>query len=173
MELTISDYISILTTSLSKGKNQIKLTQFLREHRYEFVDRHLITEKKLELDILPEHQEHSFMVLVRRPDSEPPYTTGKADFDVFLSYGVKLLGRRCPDVHIYLNGRFWKTFHIPVGQEDHNFRKPKTMHKFPKAMSYQERKEWREENEKVKKGKIKKPSDFYLFWKPEIQIFEK
>lgn len=161
-ELSLIDYTSIYETSLKKGKNQQLLTKFLREHNFNFFHNYTLKEMGIELNLKPEHEKLEVGLLIR--NDEP---------DKFLFYVFHLMHPRSSSIYIYMNGQYYTTIHKPLANANHNFRKPLHGFKFPAYMTYDERKEWRAEFFKLKKGKIKETSEFYKEHEPEILILKK
>lgn len=156
--MNLDEYADILTKA-KKKKNIHDMTLFLREHRYMFVNKEIIEGLKLDIQVLPKHQKYSFMVLCLKD----------LDYDVKLALGVKLVGHPTERVHVYINGRYWETFIMPIGKVKENFRKKKIYTIFPKAMNYDQRAAWRKEHQKTSKNPEKyPPTKFYLKWKDQV-----
>jgi hypothetical protein len=154
--ITLADYGELLETALKKGKNQHELTHVLRENRFVFISDTVIEELKLPLNILENHHRHDFMV-IQYPSS--------GEYDCTLAFGIKIMGKLTEEVHLYLNGHFWKTLIIPTGRKELNFRKPKKRMIFPKDLNYDQRAALRKEHLSLQAPRNvalgKKPSEFY------------
>lgn len=160
-KLTLVDYTSIYETALKKGKNQRKLTEFLREHNFDFFHTYTLEKLGIKLNLLPEHKDLEVGVL--RLDNE---------IDPFLTFVFHFMGKRSSSVYIYFNGSYFETIHVPLAHDNHNFRKPIHGYKFPAYMTYDERKDWRYEHQKLKKGTLTIKSSFYKEHEPYVQILK-
>lgn len=166
--LELKDYAELLESALKKGKTVHQLTNVLREYRYVFITEHVLEVMKLPIKVLEEHKDFEFMV-IHYP---------KADkYDSFLAFGIKLVGKLSEDIHIYLNGQYWKTIKLPLGRKVENFRKIKKRMVFPKELNYDERAALRKEHLSLQAkrniAKGKQPSEFYKKWWPKVVIVEK
>tara|TARA_R110001599_G_scaffold15757_1_gene65358 strand:+ start:24700 stop:25239 length:540 start_codon:yes stop_codon:yes gene_type:complete len=154
-QLTFDDYHNLYEVAISKGKNQRKLIDFLREHTFMMVSPQSIEELQIPIEIKDAHKKYSFMV--RR--------LGDLKFDSHLAFGVMMHGNRKNKVHVYMNHKYMETLFIPGFNSNMNFTKVKQTWKFPDSTmpDYNDRKIWRAENIKMmKEGSTHQPSQFYI-----------
>jgi hypothetical protein len=167
-QLSLSNYGELLEVALKKAKNQHELTHVLRENRFVFISDEVIEELKLPLHINETHHRHDYMV-IQYPKSQT--------YDCTLAFGIKIMGKLTEEVHLYLNGYFWKTLIIPTGRKELNFRKPKKRMLFPKELNYDDRALLRKEHLSLMAPRNvalgKKPSEFYKRYWPLVKILEK
>jgi len=156
--LTLKDYTELYTQAFKRNRTILKLTSWLREYGFVFITEEVLEIQAKGIQVKEEHKEYSFMVLRK-----------KNSYDCFLAIGIKLVGNLSEDVHIYVNHHYFETRKLELHRKE-NFRKVKAKLKFPKQMNYQERKDWRTENDKITKKPelLKTASKFYKKWASEI-----
>ena len=157
-QLSLEDYSSILESAKKKDKNTQQMTDFLREHKFIFLENSVLKIKCPLLVVAEEHiNDYRFMILKT-----------KNGYDSTLAFAFKLMGVRKPDVHVYFNNVFFETIHIHIGHASHNFRKPKQFFFFPKDMSYSDRSKWRDDWNRADQNKPMKFPDFYKEWESRV-----
>lgn len=163
MILRLDDYFNLYTNAVKKCKNQVKLSQFLREHNFKYVENHILEELETKLNILPKHERWNFMVIECLDGS----------YDDFLAFGIKLKGKHSEKVHIYFNYHYLETLKVEVGVDHKNWRKPKMYTKFEAVVPRERRKEWSNEHKKVLADPEYRGTKFYRRNKKNVTFITK
>jgi len=159
-KFNLDQYYDIYKNAKSKAKTQKKLTDFLREHQFVFIENHILETYKTKLNILPKHERYNFMVIQLKDGS----------LDDALAFGIKLKGKIPDKVHIYLNYAYLETWVVPLGVGTKNFKKMVLKYKYDQTMPPDLRRKWKTENEKLKKNRLLAPSAMYLKWEDHVTI---
>lgn len=148
---------------VKRSNSQEKMMEYLRTFGFYFIESEVLMQLYPDIRLKNNHERYSFMVrkINRKRD------------DVRLIVGVKLWGKKVDRVVIYLEQNGVTCFEsralIPWKErQDINFKKIRIKVKFPDYLTYDQRKKWRHEHEKVKKNPQYLPSKSYLKIKPDV-----
>ena len=164
--------MSQLLSVLKKAENQRSMDKallILRSYSFVFFTPESFAELYPELGnwIEPKHRSYSVMIHEKKPMTlkEP----GEYDVSPFYLL-IKLNGKKTSNIHVYEDGKYSRTIKKPwKDAENILWRKVRASVKFPDAMTYDERRQWRAEAKKVAKNPNYEPSDFYLKWTPQVE----
>jgi hypothetical protein len=147
-------------------QSQEEIIEKLRAVQFVFMDAQHVLDLALPVEFKEVHKK-KFQFLVRQlKKAKNP----KADkFDPQVLVGIKIIGKRIPYIVIYLYGKYYAKFNKPwKGKDKISFNKSE-LTVFPYFMTLDEREKWRFEHRLLSLDKEKKPSKFYLRWKPYIK----
>lgn len=126
-----------------KFSSQEKLTKYLRELGFKFLDTSCLREH---ITLQSHHEKYQWMVRLIKPRKDPK----KEVYDWNIAFGIKIVGFRIPLVQIYLDGNFRDVIRMDWEKtKGVNFKKLTQRYKFPAYMTILERKKWRTENNKL------------------------
>lgn len=163
-KLTFHQYFDLYHNAYKKAKNQENLRDFLRDFRFIFVSQEALVEREFPVKFLNSHSDFQFMVR-----TEKDHFT----LDPHLIFGFKLFGDQVDKIPIYINKEHFETWEVPHKDTKINFKKLKIKWRFPKDMTYEQRKDWRTEYEKIyQKGTQEEPSDFFKKWEPYVKFLD-
>jgi hypothetical protein len=151
---------------LRRAKNQELILKYLRTLKYEFIThRELMKLWPKFWKVEPEFEDYSYMVRSSK--------TTKSGYDPRLVLGMKIVGQRTEKVLVFMDQSLIAIEIKPWHKKSLiNFKKVTQKMKFDPAMTYRERRDWRNEHNKVKKSPKYKPSNFYLENKKYVQFLE-
>jgi hypothetical protein len=154
-------YVDLVDDVIEKSKHQLEFINRLKyDYNFTLASYENLIERYPEVKINPEHREWQFMLRA--------LSTG--EWDTELLVGIRYLGERQDYILIYLNNHYTTQVHLEWEKKKVIHMKEKKLKmKFPNELTYDERADWRSEDEKVRRGTIIKPSAFYLKWAPIIQ----
>jgi hypothetical protein len=141
---------------LRRAKNQELIIKYLRTLKYEFIThRELMKLWPKFWKVEPEFEDYSYMIRASK--------SAKLGYDPRLVLGMKIVGQRTEKVLVFLDHSLTSIDIKPWTKKNLiNFKKVTQKMKFDPAMTYRERRDWRNEHVKVKKNPKHKPTQFYL-----------
>lgn len=149
---------------LRRAKNQELIIKYLRTLKYEFITYREIALMWPKFRKVPvEYEEYSFMV------RQSAY--GPKGYDHRLILGIKIVGQKSDKVLVFRDMSLTSIDIIPWKKAKLvNFKKVTQKMKFDSAMTYKERRDWRNEHVKVTRDSDYRPSKFYLDNKKYVQF---
>lgn len=164
-----------LISEISKLKNQEVLIEKLRGMGYFFYATDHLIELGLPIQI-ERDLDTKYQWLVKRTKEAKDPQNDKIDSNFIV--GVKIVGKKFEKVLVYYRNPQSPDLFLkrqpPIKmswpeEPQINYKKIKVTLKFPSVMTHDDRKKWRNENEKVKRNPNYVPTKFYERWKPDIE----
>lgn len=151
---------------LRRAKFQELIIKYLRTLKFEFVThRELMKMYPKFWKVSEEYEDYSYMLRTTKET--------KTGYDIRLVIGMKIVGLKTENVLLFQDASLvsieikpWKKAKLV------NFKKVTQKMKFDPAMTYKERRDWRNEHVKVVRAKGHKPSKFYLDNKKYVQFLQ-
>jgi hypothetical protein len=172
-EEVLADHpVDDMIDKISKLSDQDKVTLYLKDKGYRFVNSQVIEEfvsdGKLTMEYKHEsHPEYQWLVRMVKEAKDP--ANDKYDFSLIV--GIKIIGKSRDKILIYQDGKFDKSLPIkPHPKPEVNMKEKKALTKFPQYMEIEERKTWRALHKKFlnQKPLTKSQDKFYHRWAPAI-----
>lgn len=142
--------------------NQEKIITYMRQFGFKFVTLSLLKELYPKVELTERDSIPDMTFMVRR--------VKRKIWDNRFILGIKLQGKKRKTISVYLEGEHLKNVTKPwKDEQDINFRKIVIKMVFPDYLTYQQRRDWRKEHDRVVKDSKYQPSEFYLKVKPDIR----
>jgi hypothetical protein len=164
----VEDKQKIFEEVFDKSKDQDVMIKILRDMGYIFV-----TSDHLKL-IIPEGYEikdlhlekYEWLIKLTKEAKDP-----KLDkFDPQTLVGISISKKRLEKFVVYLYGKFHNRYTMPLPSKKAITFKKTNLIKFPHYMQEEERLKWNTEHRALFQNKEKKPSKFYMRWRPDVQV---
>ena len=173
--LFMNDSYQKFIKELSSTKDQEALINNLRDLGYHFYSTDHLVELGFAISFADEkHEKYQWMVKRLKEAKDP--VNDKLDKNLII--GIKIAGKHFEKVHFYYRNpqsaelflKLHSTAKIAWPEQHHiNFKKMKVTLRFPQYMTYDDRRRWRTEHEKLKRNPNYKPSKLYLKYKAEVE----